>query len=121
MTFDADNQAVPRSPSDNGRYNSIHNTNLNEELSSKSEYNSSNNEVQQSKKMSFPETEYYVSENQEELSSKLQHSRQAKMSEATLQEEERTRKILSKKSRHPNVLQKPSILGFNGGKIVSRQ
>ena len=118
MIFDTDNQAVPRSPCDNGRYNSIHSTNISEESATKSVYGTSHNDAQPAKKMSFPETDFYVSENHEELSSKLQHTRQVKMSETTIQEEERIRKIFSKKSGHPNGLQKPSILGFNGGNIV---
>ena len=64
---------------------------------------------------------FYVSENQEELSSKIPHTRQVKMSETTLPEEERMRKILSNKSGHPNGLQKASILGFNGGNIVFKE
>ena len=118
MIFDTDNQPVPRSPCDNGRYNRIHSTNISEESASKSVYGSSHNEAQPSKKMSFPETDFYVSENHEELSSKIQHTREVKLPETTLQGEESMRKIFSAKSGHPNGLQKPSILGFNGGNIV---
>ena len=72
-----------------------------------------------SKKTGFSESDFYESGTHDGVSSRLQNTRQNKLTEDALENDERMKRMFSKNSEAQNELHKSNFLGFNEGKTAS--
>ena len=118
VNFNPETQTVAQSPSDNGKYNSFDHKSE-EDFTRKRSYDSSRNEAQPTKKMSFSENDFYAAGSPDRASSRQENSQRLKLSETEMQNEEKLKKMFSKRFDADNGLQKTPFLGFNGGETVN--